>query len=104
VVVDAKKCDGCGECVPACPYGMIDQYASGKAYKCDLCGGDPACANECHYGALVFKATDKVSLKCRKSQMKERQSAGMPAEKRRDLATAVMTGAERIPRTPGYMG
>ncbi len=104
VVVDAKKCDGCGECVDACPYGMIEQYASGKAYKCDLCGGNPVCATECHYGALVFKESDKVSLKCRKDQMKQRSKIGAPQEKRRSLAVAVMESAERIPRSPNYMG
>ena len=104
VVLDAKKCDSCGECVDACPYGMIEQYASGIAYKCDLCNGDPVCAAECHYGALVFKEADKISLKCRKDQMKQRSKEGSPQEKRRSLAVAVMEGAERIPRSPNYMG
>jgi len=104
VVLDAKKCDGCGQCVDACPYGMIEQYASGIAYKCDLCNGDPICAAECHYGALVFKETDKISLKCRKDQMKQRSKEGSPQEKRRNLAVAIMEGAERVPRSTNYMG
>jgi anaerobic carbon-monoxide dehydrogenase iron sulfur subunit len=104
VVVDATRCDGCGNCISACPYGMMEQYASGKAYKCDLCGGDPACAAECHYGALVFKETDKLSLKCRKEQMKQRHPEGSPAIKRHTLATEVMNGATRVPRSPSYMG
>lgn len=103
VVVDAKKCDGCGHCVDACPYGMIDQYASGRAYKCDLCHGAPACVAECHYGALVFKEPDKPSLKCRKEQMRQRQKSGSPDAKRRSLAAAVLNGAKRVPRAPGYM-
>ena len=88
----------------ACPYGMIEQFGSGKAYKCDLCGGSPACVSECEFGALVFKESDKVSLKCRKEQMKQRSKTGAPQEKRRGLAVAVMEGAERIPRSPNYMG
>ena len=104
VVVDAKKCDSCGDCVSACPYGMIEQYASGIAYKCDLCGGAPACVAECHYGALVFKETDKISLGCRKDQMKRRSKTGEPEEKRRALAVEVLKGTERVPRTAGYMG
>jgi anaerobic carbon-monoxide dehydrogenase iron sulfur subunit len=103
IVVDAKKCDGCGECVEACPYGMIEQYVSGKAYKCDLCGGDPVCVAECHYGALVFKESDKISLKCRREQMKQRQKGGQPIEKRRALAIAVLKRADRVPRSPNYM-
>jgi Fe-S-cluster-containing dehydrogenase component len=82
---------------------MIGQYTSGKVYKCDLCGGDPACAAECHYGALVFKETDKISLKCRKDQMKQRNNSGGPQEKRRNLAIAILESTERIPRSPNYM-
>jgi Fe-S-cluster-containing dehydrogenase component len=104
IVVDAKKCDGCGDCAAACPYGMIEQYASGNAYKCDLCGGAPACVAECHYGALVFKQADKVSLNCRTNQMKQRITDGKPVEKRLALAVNVMESAVRVPRTVGYMG
>jgi Fe-S-cluster-containing hydrogenase component 2 len=103
IVVDAKKCDGCGDCVDACPYGMIEQYGSGKAYKCDLCGGDPVCVTECHYGALVFKQSDKISIKCRKEQMRQRQKTGGPAEKRLSLALGIFNKAERQPRSPNYM-
>jgi Fe-S-cluster-containing dehydrogenase component len=104
VVVDAGKCDGCGDCVDACPYGMIEQYASGKAFKCDLCGGTPVCVDECHYGALVFKEPDKISQKLRNNQMKQRIAAGTAAEKRHRLAVNVLNAAVRVPRTPGYMG
>ena len=54
VVVDSEKCVGCGECVSACPYGMIDVVGE-IAVKCDLCGGDPTCVKECYPGALVYK-------------------------------------------------
>lgn len=104
VVVDVHKCDGCGDCVSACPYGMIEQYASGIAYKCDLCGGNPACAAECHYGALVFKEPDKILLKLRGLQMKQRSDADTPAQKRRQLAAGILGGARRVPRTANYMG
>ena len=83
---------------------MIDQYGSGKAYKCDLCAGNPVCVTECHYGALVFKETDKTSLGCRKDQMKQRSKTGEPEEKRRALAVEVLKGAVRVPRTAGYLG
>jgi carbon-monoxide dehydrogenase iron sulfur subunit len=104
VVVDAHKCDGCGDCVSACPYGMIEQYASGIAYKCDLCGGNPVCVTECHYGALVFKEADKISLKLRAAQMKQRCDDPAPALKRRQLAKAILDSAVRVPRTANYMG
>src|SRR6266545_4911564 len=50
VVVQADVCNGCGNCIPACPYGVIDQReGDGRAWKCTLCydrigdGLMPAC-------------------------------------------------------------
>ncbi len=51
VLVQHDICNGCGYCVPACPYGVIDQReGDGRAFKCTLCydrleaGLTPACA------------------------------------------------------------
>jgi formate dehydrogenase iron-sulfur subunit len=51
VVVQGDICNGCGYCVPACPFGVIElSKADGKAHKCTLCydrmkgGFEPACA------------------------------------------------------------
>lgn len=104
VVVNAAKCDGCGDCVSACPYGMIEQYSSGKAFKCDLCGGSPVCVTECNFGALLFKEPDKISRKLRGEQMKQRIEEDSPDKKRHQLASNILRDAVRIPRTAGYMG
>ena len=38
VVVQPDICNGCGYCVPACPYGVIDiRPEDGRAFKCTLC-------------------------------------------------------------------
>ena len=38
VVVQEDVCNGCGYCVPACPFGVIDQRKEdGRAWKCTLC-------------------------------------------------------------------
>ncbi len=38
VVVQEDVCNGCGYCIPACPYGVIDQRKEdGRAWKCTLC-------------------------------------------------------------------
>ena len=36
VSIDQSKCDGCGDCVLACPHNAIVLNKK-KAYKCDLC-------------------------------------------------------------------
>jgi Fe-S-cluster-containing dehydrogenase component len=83
---------------------MIEQYSSGKAFKCDLCGGSPACVTECNFGALLFKEPDKISRKLRGTQMKQRIEEGSPDKKRHQLASNILRDAVRIPRTAGYMG
>lgn len=54
-IVDEKKCTGCGLCVSACPWEMptVDPE-TGKAVKCDLCGGEPECVAACPTRALHY--------------------------------------------------
>ncbi len=55
LMVDAKKCVGCGDCVTACIYGgVVLDPATRKAIKCDLCQGNPACVKACSYGAITI--------------------------------------------------
>jgi len=49
--IDPEACIGCGACEAVCPYHAI-RVEDGKALKCDLCGGDPACVKECVTGAI----------------------------------------------------
>jgi formate dehydrogenase iron-sulfur subunit len=38
VVVQSDICNGCGYCIPACPFGVIDRREDdGRAWKCTLC-------------------------------------------------------------------
>jgi carbon-monoxide dehydrogenase iron sulfur subunit len=54
VQVDEQKCVGCRMCVMACPFGAMRIGEQGHAEKCDLCDGDPRCAQFCPRGALGF--------------------------------------------------
>jgi formate dehydrogenase iron-sulfur subunit len=61
VVVQEDVCNGCGYCVPACPYGVIDQRkGDGRVWKCTLCydrlgaGMEPACAQACPTESIQF--------------------------------------------------
>lgn len=48
LVVDEERCTNCGACYDACPYGVIAEHPSThKAFKCDLCDGEPQCIAFC---------------------------------------------------------
>ncbi|MDR7273952.1 4Fe-4S dicluster domain-containing protein [Catenuloplanes atrovinosus] len=61
VVVQEDICNGCGYCIPACPYGVVDQRKDdGRAWKCTLCydrvgdGLTPACAQACPTESIQY--------------------------------------------------
>lgn len=67
VVVQEDICNGCGYCVPACPYGVIEKRESdGRAFKCTLCydrlgaGLEPACAKACPTDSIQFGELDEL--------------------------------------------
>jgi formate dehydrogenase iron-sulfur subunit len=67
VVVQEDICNGCGYCVPACPYGVIDQRKEdGRVWKCTLCydrlgeGLEPACAKACPTDSIQYGPLDEL--------------------------------------------
>ena len=85
VVIQQDVCNGCGYCVPACPFGVPQLGDTDrKAHKCTLCydrlvdGLEPACAKACPTDSIRFgpiaellpRALDRVE------QLQERGVAG----------------------------
>jgi len=74
VVVQDDICNGCGYCVPACPFGVIDRRVgevgvvknAGVAQKCTLCydrlgvGDSPACATACPTQSIQYGDVDEL--------------------------------------------
>ena len=73
VVVQDDVCNGCGYCIPACPFGVIDRRVGekgtvnvGVAQKCTLCydrigdGLQPACATACPTQSIQYGDVDEL--------------------------------------------
>ena len=72
VYIQQDVCNGCGYCLPACPFGVPALSATdGKAHKCTLCydrlkdGLEPACAKACPTDSIQFGAIDELLARAR---------------------------------------
>jgi electron transfer flavoprotein alpha subunit len=54
ITIDLEKCVGCGNCVPACPFGLLEIVDDKVQLKegCTLCG---ACRDACSYDAISIE-------------------------------------------------
>jgi Fe-S-cluster-containing dehydrogenase component len=73
VLVDAKKCIGCGACIVSCPYGArYSNPVTGAADKCTFCahriyqGRLPACVEACPTRARIFGDLNDENSEMRK--------------------------------------
>lgn len=102
VLIDQEKCKGHGECIQACPYGVIEKnpheeyflaqklspgqdseafriHEPGKASKCTLCvhridqGREPACVAGCPSKVMTFGDLDDPDSPIREKLWKSRQ-------------------------------
>ncbi|TMD79709.1 MAG: 4Fe-4S dicluster domain-containing protein [Chloroflexi bacterium] len=73
VYLQPDVCNGCGYCVPSCPFGVVDlNLDDGRAFKCTLCydrqkdGIEPACAKACPTDSITFGDIDELREKAKK--------------------------------------
>jgi formate dehydrogenase iron-sulfur subunit len=92
VVVQDDVCNGCGYCVPACPFGVIGRREDdGGAHKCTLCydrigdGMTPACAKACPTESIQFGPVD---------ELRERAAARLDDLQQAGVSQAQLYGAD----------
>ena len=73
VYVQPDVCNGCGYCVSACPFGVVDRRQDdGRAWKCTFCydrleaGMVPACAKSCPTASIQFGPIDELRQRAAK--------------------------------------
>lgn len=79
VVVDREKCNGCRECLTACPYGVPRFDSDGLMQKCDFClsaGVAPACAESCPAEALKYGPLNELAEIARQKQKQAKRLDG----------------------------
>lgn len=87
VYIDDDKCNGCAECISACPYGVpmfMDDH--NKADKCDFCrhrvdvGKQPICVDVCPSRAIEFAQLEPPYSDMAKRIAKKRVRQMYPGE------------------------
>ncbi|GJE41533.1 4Fe-4S dicluster domain-containing protein [Methylobacterium soli] len=101
VVVQQDICNGCGYCVPACPFGVVEvSKLDGKAHKCTLCydrlkgGLEPACAKSCPTDSIQFGEL---------SDLQERAARRVEDLHARGVPSAYLYGTPGAPGATGGM-
>ena len=102
VVVQQDICNGCGYCVPACPFGVVElSKIDGKAHKCTLCydrmkgGLEPACAKSCPTDSINFGEIGDLVEKA-KARVEDLHARG--------VGSAYLYGVEDGPGATGDLG
>jgi formate dehydrogenase iron-sulfur subunit len=82
VVIQSDACNGCRDCISACPFGVIEvNPVSGTAQKCTLCydrlqvGMEPACSKACPTESIQFGKISDLRSRAQK-RVEQLQQAG----------------------------
>ena len=83
VFLQPDVCNGCGYCVVACPFGVVERnHDDGRAFKCTFCydrqkmGLQPACAQTCPTESIKFGPLDRLRTDA-KERLEELHDRGM---------------------------
>jgi formate dehydrogenase iron-sulfur subunit len=92
VVIQSDTCNGCRDCIGACPFGVIDiNHVSNTAQKCTLCydrtsvGLEPACSKACPTDSIQFGPI---------SELRERAAARVVQLREQGESRAHLYGAD----------
>src|SRR4051794_35669378 len=101
VYIQPDVCNGCGYCVSACPFGVVDRREDdGRAWKCTLCYDRlkaemvPACAKHCPTASIQFGDLE---------ELKERARERVRQLNERGVTSAYLYGADAASQ-PGTEG
>jgi formate dehydrogenase iron-sulfur subunit len=94
IYIQPDVCNGCGYCVPACPFGVVERRDDdGRAFKCTLCYDrlhgqlEPACAKACPTDSIQFGPLDQLRARA-DDRLATLRAQGHPARLYGDRADA----------------
>jgi len=111
VLIDPEKCNGCKDCMSACPYGVIYFNEEPKiAQKCTLCAHlldrgwkEPRCVNACPAEALIFGEVSELGDLMRRAEELKPEAGSKPAVKYIGLYKPFIAGEVYSPKEDGCL-